>query len=68
MSEKTLHSLEERLQEVGAKAAWAQWSSLGAGTPQGGRRASSIIDPEALLLLSLYLIPAERRLRDLTRW
>lgn len=68
MSEKTLHSLEEHLGEVGAEAAWTQWTALDAGTLQNGRRASAIIDPEALLLLSLYLIPAEQRLRDLTRW
>ncbi|MCS4177342.1 hypothetical protein GGP96_002067 [Salinibacter ruber] len=64
----TLHSVGERLGEAGAQAAWAQWSALGAGTLQGARRATSIIDPEALLLLSLCLIPKERRLRDLTRW
>lgn len=68
MSEMTLHSVGERLGEAGAQAAWAQWSALGAGTLQGARRATSIIDPEALLLLSLCLIPKERRLRDLTRW
>ncbi len=68
MSEMTLSSLKERLGEIGARAAWAQWSALGAGTLHEGRSASAIIDPEALLLLSLHLIPEERRLRDLARW
>lgn len=68
MSEKTLVDVEERLCAIGVQAAWAQWSALGAGTLHEERPASSIIDPEALLLLSLYLIPAERRLRDLTKW
>ncbi|NBB84861.1 MAG: hypothetical protein GVY12_01385, partial [Bacteroidetes bacterium] len=31
-------------------------------------RAQAIIDPEALLLFSLYLEPAERRLRDFVYW
>lgn len=68
MSEMTLSSLKERLGEIGARAAWAQWSALGAGTLHEGGSASAIIDPEALLLLSLHLIPEERRLRDLARW
>jgi hypothetical protein len=58
-----------RVREAGAQAAWRQWARLGASALQGedgGARA--IVDPEALLLLSLYLEPAERRLRDFAYW
>ncbi len=68
MSETTPSSIGEGLDEAGIEAVWTQWSALGAGTLQGGSSVSAMIDPEALLLLSLYLIPKERRLRDLTRW
>jgi len=71
MSETTARSIRsvgEGLEEAGIEAVWAQWSALGAGTLQSGGPTSAIIDPEALLLLSLYLIPKEKRLRDLTRW
>lgn len=68
MSETTLRSVREGLEEAGIEAAWSQWGALGAGTHRNGTPVSGIIDPEALLLLSLYLIPEERRLRDLIRW
>jgi DNA-binding transcriptional ArsR family regulator len=77
MSNATLHKTGERLQEAGIEAAWAQWSSLGASALQDRQQGhlegrleapTSIVDPEALLLLSLYLEPSERRLRDFTRW
>jgi hypothetical protein len=48
---------------------WRQWARLGASALQGEEGgARAIVDPEALLLLSLYLEPAERRLRDFTYW
>jgi hypothetical protein len=65
---KTLRDAGEHLSEIGVEAAWLQWSALGAGTLTENQSASAIVDPEALLLLSLYLIPREKRLRDLTRW
>lgn len=71
MSETTPLSIDgvgEGLEEAGIEAVWTQWSALGAGTIQSGSSVSSIIDPEALLLLSLYLISKEKRLRDLTKW
>lgn len=68
MSETTPRSIGEGLDEAGIEAVWAQWSALGAGTLQKGSPTSAIVDPEALLLFSLYLIPKEKRLRDLTRW
>lgn len=68
MYAKTLSEIEEKLLEVGIGTVWSQWSALGAGTLQDRKDISAIIDPEALLLLSLYLIPEERRLRDLVQW
>ncbi|NBF39495.1 MAG: hypothetical protein GVY14_03680 [Spirochaetes bacterium] len=69
MSSAIARKIGERVREAGAQAAWRQWARLGATALQGedgGARA--IVDPEALLLLSLYLEPAERRLRDFTCW
>lgn len=48
---------------------WEQWHSLGSlATPVGKRRASSIVDPEALVLCSLILRDEERRLDDFLGW
>lgn len=69
MSETTLPSIEKTVRDVGVQAVWEQWASLGGGgIPTGDRPPSSIVDPEALLLLSLTLVPAEKRLPDLIRW
>ena len=69
MSSKTLHSTGKRIREAGTHAVWTQWASLGASALQGREeQAGSIIDPEALLLFSLYLWDAERRLRDFAYW
>jgi hypothetical protein len=47
--------------------AWAQWSSLtSAAAPVAQKRAWAIVDPEALVLLSLAFRERERRLNDLT--
>ncbi len=69
MSNATVHEIGERVREAGTRAAWRQWARLGASALQGeDRDAQAIIDPEALVLLSLYLEPAERRLRDFVYW
>ncbi|TVP79969.1 MAG: hypothetical protein EA352_00370 [Gemmatimonadales bacterium] len=48
---------------------WGQWIALGAGAAgTGAKRARSIVDPEALVLLSLYVSQEERRLRDMVAW
>lgn len=47
-------------------AAWRQWGALGALV--GGRPARTVLDPEALVLASLALIPHERRLGDVLLW
>lgn len=68
MSDTTLSSMEDDVLEGAVAATWAQWSALGAGGIGADRDLHSIVDPEALVLFSLYLIPAERRLRDFVRW
>jgi hypothetical protein len=69
MSKTTVRNIQEQVQEIGVQAVWQQWRVLGASamTSDSGR-ARAIIDPEALLLFSLYLEPSERRLRDFVYW
>ena len=57
------------VREAAITACWEQWRSLGAlaGT-LGPRRATSIVDPEALVLLSLLARDEERRLDDFLGW
>lgn len=67
--ETTIKETGRLIQETAVEVAWRQWASLGAGAlsaPEG--RAASIIDPEALLLLSLVVQDAERRLADFSAW
>jgi hypothetical protein len=48
---------------------WTQWVGLGSlAVPVGSRRAHSIVDPEALVLLSLFVSKEERRLADMVAW
>jgi hypothetical protein len=47
-------------------AAWRQWAALRA--PVSGVGATSVVDPEALLLLSCTLRDDERRLDDILAW
>jgi hypothetical protein len=59
--------------EACVEAAWRQWARLGAtGLPGADARAGdappAVIDPEALLVLSCCVAPAEWRLRDFMRW
>lgn len=69
MSDVAVRKIGDRAREAGTQAAWRQWASLGASALRGQEGdAQAIVDPEALLLVSLYLEPAERRLGDFTRW
>ena len=45
--------------------AWAQWSALTTMAVPAGPRARAMVDPEALVLLSLAVRGRERRLDDL---
>ncbi|GAB5519702.1 MAG: MarR family transcriptional regulator [Rhodothermales bacterium] len=60
---------EQVATEAALAVCWAQWRSLGAlATAQSTPEAQSIIDPEALLLLTLQLRDRERRLDDFAGW
>lgn len=66
MSPATLASGAARLRQALVHAAWAQWAAL--GLPAGNvRPARSIVDPEALVLASLWLRRHEPRLEKLLR-
>jgi hypothetical protein len=57
------------LRDRAVDACWSQWSTLAAeAAPTGRRPVSPIIDPEALVLMSLALRSSERRLEDRLRW
>lgn len=62
--------LATTLRQAVLQLTWRQWRALGAGaaarTPGGEpRRLHSVVDPEALVLISLLLVNEERRLADL---
>jgi hypothetical protein len=59
-----LEPVAKNLRAVALDVAWRQWRALGAqATSQ--RRSNSIVDPEALILISLTLMDEEVRLADL---
>lgn len=64
-----LKQLAGELRKAVLHVAWRQWRALGAGAaPRSGtvgRHLKSLIDPEALVLVSLLLEREERRLPDL---
>jgi len=67
MPEKGFHKAVRRLREATLAALWRQWGALGAMTAKG-KSTRSLVDPEALVLMSLSLTEEERRLWDLLRW
>lgn len=56
----------QQARDTALDAVWRQWSALGASV--GGPRPRTILDPEALVLASLALVPYERRLGDVLLW
>jgi len=68
MSVRIRRSLVETVAEAAIESAWAQWRSLGL-LITAPRRGQWIVDPEALVLVSLSLRDRERRLWDvLASW
>jgi hypothetical protein len=62
----TIHDIGAVTTETVVEVAWAQWTALTpAAVPATPRQVSSIIDPEALVLISLAVSDHERRLDDL---
>lgn len=66
MSNERVQAIAKIARRTAVEVVWAQWSALtSAAAPVGGRRARSIVDPEALVLMSLALRRDEPRLFDL---
>ena len=69
MSDKIFKEIRSAVVQAGVQVCWAQWSALGSyATPERTARPISIVDPEALILLSLGLEKEERRLGDMLFW
>ncbi|HEX6039157.1 hypothetical protein [Longimicrobium sp.] len=64
MPDAVIRRIRDQVLRTGAAVAWAQWSALATIAVPAGPRARSLVDPEALLLLSLALRGRERRLDD----
>ena len=64
-----LERLAGELRRATLNVVWAQWRTLGAGatarSAERSRHPRTLIDPEALVLVSLVLMGDERRLADL---
>lgn len=58
-----LAELSNTLRQAATDVVWVQWRALGAQTSTRSH-ARSLVDPEALVLMSLALSDAEPRLRD----
>jgi hypothetical protein len=64
-----LDDIKVQARETAVQVCWAQWIAVGSmASPTGSRSVESIIDPEALVLLSLRLVNQERRLWDFVSW
>jgi len=66
MSQESLVSVGEVLREAAASAAWRQWGAIFTIAPSD-RPARAIVDPEALLLVSMVLAGHEPRLWRVSR-
>jgi len=66
MSASDLVRATRQLQGRTLGVLWRQWGTVGASTASDPAR--SLVDPEALVLMSLAMQDDERRLRDVLRW
>jgi hypothetical protein len=58
-----------RLRSAAVSLCWRQWRALGASLSRAATEpAHSVVDLEALILMSLALLPDERRLGDAVAW
>lgn len=60
---ETVSGLRAYLREQALTVVWRQWKTIG-GMTAADRRAKSLVDPEALILVSLALSEDEPRLND----
>lgn len=69
MHSETWEEAARVAREAAVDACWSQWAALGSGAvPTAHGRATSIVDPEALVAGSLAFRRAEARLLDLVGW
>ena len=69
MSNTPLAKAAESAKHAAVQLCWTQWQAMGSlGSRVGSARAEAIIDPEALVLLSIYCHDEERRLIDMVAW
>ncbi len=69
MSKQVAENIIRLSSSAAVEACWNQWAVLGAPiTRQRSQELKSLIDPEALLLLSLSMHHHEYRLSDITSW
>lgn len=62
-------SVHKSTTETALTTAWLHWSALGANAYQPSRgKLSQVVDPEALILLSLAFGTEEPRLYDMVEW
>jgi hypothetical protein len=63
----SLQQLSRQVRDVAGELAWRQWAALGR-VAVSSHEAKAIVDPEALLLLSLALADGEARMARLLPW
>ena len=69
MSDTRSAEIARLASESAVRTCWAQWVALGSpASAANDAPASAILDPEALVALSLHVQEHERRLADLVRW
>jgi len=69
MSDETWAAIREAASQSAVDICWAQWTGVGSpAAPGGSGVARSIVDVEALILMSLFLQLEERRFADLAAW
>jgi len=66
MCSDIVRSIGAAAEEAAVEAAWAQWAAItSVAVPAGQPRVWAIVDPEALILVSIAVRHRERRLDDL---
>ncbi len=65
MPASSVTDLASEVRDASLKFLWRQWQAIGA-TVTGLGQASAIVDPEVLILTSLWMLDFEQRLADVT--
>jgi hypothetical protein len=65
MPASSVSDLASKVRDTTLRYLWRQWQSIGA-TVTGSGQANAIVDPEVLILVSLWMLDFEQRLADVT--